>query len=803
MFIAHKRESDGAEQSVKEHLENVSYLCADFCKKVLIESTGKLVGLLHDMGKETETFNKYILYSFSNPDDKSLRGTVDHSTSGAKFIYDTFFSSDNPYQKLSAQIISLVICSHHGGLIDCIDLDLDDKFTSRMNPDTFKIHYDEALNNFFNQCASREEIEKLFGQSTQEIKELLMKVNKICNNKQFGKFSASLLIKYIFSCLIDADRYDTHKFMTGKESFEELKSIDHGKLWEELTGNLDSKLALLPVKTKVDILRGEISIACKGFAVNKTGIYQLLVPTGGGKTLSSLRYALEHAKHYKKDRILYIIPFTTIIEQNSKEIKEYLGREDIVLEHHSNLVFDNDNEDYKLLTERWDSPIILTTMVQFLNTLFSGGTQSVRRMHSLANSIIIFDEIQAIPIKCINMFNFAINFLSKICNATIVLCSATQPLLSETKRPIFLEENAGIILNANEKFKDFKRTSVIAKIRAGGYDYNDLKDFVYEIAGGVNSVLVILNTKNAAKELFRALEKENSLLPEERQSIVFHLSTNMCPAHRIKILDGLRKDLGRKKVICVSTQLIEAGVNISFECVVRSLSGLDSIAQAAGRCNRHGENNCGNVYIVNMNQDSENISRLLEIKAGQQTTNRILDEYKENPGAFDNNLISPKAIETYFKYYFHEMKLHMNYTLPKPHADKTMFDLLSGNQLVVTAYSEKNQVKPDLMINSSFKTAGDYFEVIDQNTKGVIVPYDKGEELIANINGRCNLVDLKKYLKEAQQYSVNLFDLEFRKLEKMGAFIPLNNGSVIALRKGFYDKSTGITEEEQHEFLNY
>jgi CRISPR-associated endonuclease/helicase Cas3 len=809
MFIAHIRKNDGVRQSVKEHIENVSQLCADFCKKISLKNTGKLIGLLHDMGKETEAFKVYIIYCSLNPEDKSRRGSVDHATSGAKFIYDTFFSSKDPYEKCAAQIIAMVVCSHHGGLIDCINLNLNDKFTSRMKPDKLKFNYDEALNNFFEECASREEIEKLFKQSVQEIKEIIIKIRTTYDNRQFGLFSAGVLEKFLFSCLIDADRYDTYRFMTEKESPETLKNIDIDKFWEELLVNFNKELDLLPKETKVDMLRSEISLSCKEFAVNKPGIYQLLVPTGGGKTLSSLRYALEHAKHYKKDRIFYIIPFTTIIDQNSKDIKAFLGREDIVLEHHSNLVIDNDDEDYKLLTERWDSPIILTTMVQFLNTLFKGGTQSIRRMHNFTNSIIIFDEIQAIPIKCINMFNFAVNFLSKICNATIILCSATQPLLSGTERPILLEENAQIIKGANDKFKDFKRTRVIPKIRAGGYSCQDLKDFVNEIIeekqdkNETNSVLVILNTKKATKELFRAIDAENSLLPEENQALVFHLSTNMCPAHRMKILESIKEVLGKRKIICISTQLIEAGVNISFKCVVRSLAGLDSIAQAAGRCNRHAENDCGNVFIVNMDQDSENISKLLEIKAGQQTTNRILTEYDRNPEAFDNDLISPQAIKKYFQYYFDKLKSQMNYTLPKPNSDKTMFDLLSENREVVVSYVEKNLVKPDLVLHSSFKTAGDYFEAIDQNTRGVIVPYGKGEELIIKINGRCNLTDLKRYLKEAQQYSVNLYDLEFKKLEALGAIVSLNNGGVLALRKGFYDENTGVTEEKRHEFLNY
>ncbi len=803
MFIAHIRE-DGTKQSVREHLENVSLLCAEACEKISLENLGRLIGLLHDMGKETEEFKSYIIYSFLHPEDKSQRGTVDHSTAGAKFIYKTYYRSKNPYEKLTAQIICLVICSHHGGLIDCIDLELRDKFTTRMNRDDLKINYYEATNNFFEDCCEMNEIHRLFMESVQEIKNILSRIRLVYDKKHFVKFAMAILVEFLLSCLIDADRYDTYAFMESKDLLDIENDIFKNCLWTGLSEHLNKKLDDLPKISKIDLLRNEISQSCKSFAKNKTGIYKLLVPTGGGKTLSSLRYALEHAREFKKDRIVYIIPFTTIIDQNSKEIKDFLDREDIILEHHSNLIMDNDSEEYKLLTERWDSPIILSTMVQFLNTLFNGGTQSVRRLHNLANSVVIFDEIQAIPIKCINMFNYAINFLSKICNTTVILCTATQPLLSNTEMPVLFEENSDIIPNAGEKFICFKRTDIIPKIQAGGYSIQELKELIFELMEGVNSTLIILNTKKAAKELFKAIDKENLLLPEDKKAIVFHLSTNMCPTHRIEALNKIREVLGKQKVICVSTQLIEAGVNISFECVVRSLAGLDSIAQAAGRCNRHAESSCGNVYVINMDASSENVSRFLEIKTGQDKTLRIFEEYNQNPEAFDCDLLSPKAIDKYFEYYFNELKLQMNYTLPKPYADKTMFDLLSENKQVVQDYIDRNQEKPDLMLYNSFKTAGDHFSVIDQNTVGIIVPYQKGEELIININGKCSIKNLKKYLKEAQLYSVNLYDQEYRNLNDLGAFMQLNNGGLIALKKEFYNESTGITtDNQQHEFLNY
>lgn len=797
MFCAHINPNTLKKQSVREHLINVSAMSKEYGAKVSLAATGELIGILHDMGKETNVFNSYIQYSFMNPNDKSLKGTINHSTAGAKYIYDNFYNTNNSYQKLTAQIISLAICSHHGGLIDCLDLHCTDVFNNRMNTDK-EIHYDEALNNFITECSGIININELFNKSREEIATALSKINNIDKSPKFRRFAMGMLVKYLFSCVIDADRYDTYVFMEDKK---QQQSINKSCLWNKLSVILENKLNDYPKASKIDLLRNDISIACKGFAKNGTGIYQLSVPTGGGKTLSSLRYALEHAKEFNKDRIFYIIPFTTIIDQNAKEIKDILGCGDIILEHHSNLIVDNENEDYKLLTERWDSPIILTTMVQFLDTLFSGGTQSVRRMHNLANSIIIFDEIQAIPIKCINMFNSAINFLSYFCNSTIILCTATQPLLSKTEMPIRLSENPNIVLDINEKFEQFKRTSLVDKRIAGGYSIESLKYFILDKMDSIDSLLVILNTKKIAREIFNELKKANDDLPKDRQYFIFHLSTNMCPSHRMKVLEEMKEKLGNQRVICVSTQLIEAGVNISFACVVRSIAGLDSIAQAAGRCNRHGEKSCSDVYIVNM--EEEKIEKLIDISKGQECTERVLDEFKENPNMFDNDLLSPKAMETYYKYYFYDRRGEMNYTLSKPNNDKTMYELLSDNVQEVSAYVERNGQKPDLVLYQAFKTAGDDFRVIDQNTIGVIVPYKEGKTLISFINGECQLSDLKQYLKKAQQYSVNLYEGDFRKLEEAGGIVELKNGSLLALREEFYKDDIGVTLEKQpQEFLN-
>jgi len=809
VFCAHIKPITLEEQSVKEHLDNVAAMSREYGAKILLSSAGELIGILHDMGKETNKFNSYIHYCASNPKDKSLLGSVNHSTAGAKFIYDNFYNTPDPYQKLTAQLISLAICSHHGGLIDCLDLKGIDIFTDKMETDK-EIFYDEALSNFMAESLEMTRIKDLFNKAKEEIRTILNKINGIDNTAKFGKFAVGMLEKYLFSCVIDADRYDTYTFMEG---IGPKQRLDNLTLWNELSDVLETKLKDYPQITKIDLLRQEISMSCKDFAGNSPGVYQLSVPTGGGKTLSSLRFALEHAKKFNKDRIFYIIPFTTIIDQNAKEIKNVLGHENMILEHHSNLVVDNSHgqgddepvnvkEDYKLLTERWDSPIILTTMVQFLDTLFSGGTQDVRRMHNLSNSVIIFDEIQAIPIKCISMFNSAINFLSNICNATIILCTATQPLLSTTEIPLKLSENADIVSNMHEKFEQFKRVNLEDKRIAGGYSSALLKDFILDRMDHVESVLAIFNTKNSVREVFSELQAANNNLPEEKRFLVFHLSTGMCPSHRMKVLGDIKEKLGHERIICISSQLIEAGINISFECVVRSLAGMDSIAQAAGRCNRHAERPCGDVYIVNV--EGENISRLVDIKEGQESARRILDEFKENPNIFNNDLLSPKVLEAYYRYFFYNRRAEMNYTLSKPNNDKSMYGILSGNNEAAYAFESRNGFKPKLMLRQAFKTAGNEFQVIDQNQTGIIVPYGEGGNLITLINGACNLSELKQYLKRAQQFSVNLFDTDIKKLDAMGGIIKLKDGAILALRSEFYNDDVGVSfNRAPMEFCNH
>ena len=374
--------------------------------------------------------------------------------------------------------------------------------------------------------------------------------------------------------------------------------------WEVLSQRLATRLSKFPEATALDQRRRAISDACMRSAEKGKGIFTLTVPTGGGKTLASLRFALEHARLHGLDRIVYVVPFTSIIDQNAKVARDILEPADdmtnrgrIVLEHHSNLVPEVETAYQKLVAQDWDAPVVYTTMVQFLETLFGAGTRGVRRMHRLSNAVLIFDEVQSLPLRCVHLFNNAVGFLIEHCNSTAVLCTATQPLLDKVdtrKGAMRLHPDSELVPDVPELFDALRRVQVIDRRRPDGWSEAAIADLGLGCLGDEGSTLVIVNTKRAAKRVFAALLESKA----EHQH-VFHLSTDMCPAHRRSVLGKVRKRLAEDRpVICISTQLIEAGVDISFPVVIRVLAGLDSIAQAAGRCNRNRERPIGNVYVV-------------------------------------------------------------------------------------------------------------------------------------------------------------------------------------------------------------
>jgi CRISPR-associated endonuclease/helicase Cas3 len=797
-FIAHRRNKDGEPQFLNSHLTRVSVLTGQFANKIGLKVAGRIIGLLHDLGKASEAFDRYIKSATGliDPDSddyvdaKVQRGKIDHSSAGAQIIYRTL-SKKGSEGIIAAQFLSLCVASHHSGLIDCLLPSGEDNFTRRIEKSEEKTHLDEALS--YLDVNERQKLIKLLSSETL-IKQVIEKIKSLKENNDHQDtvvFKYGLLVRFLFSCLIDADRLNTADF----EFPRNTRIRNYGKYysWDVSVERLNTKLKEFENKkdkNEVDNLRNEVSQCCFNFATKPKGIYQLTVPTGGGKTLASLRFALNHAKHHKMDRVFYIIPFTSIIDQNADEVRKILEDRDrngkyldkVVLEHHSNLTPEEETRRQNLLSENWDAPIVFTTQVQFLETLFGSGTRGVRRMHQLANSVIIFDEVQTIPVRCVHIFNVALRFLVNNCGASVILCTATQPLLDRIEpihRSLSISPEQKMIQDEKTLFRKLKRFEVLdVRKEKDAWSEDEVAELAEKELQEIGSVLIIVNKKDYARSLYQKLA-------EKEFTAVYHLSTNMCPAHRLYVLDAVKDRLAKNQlVICVSTQLIEAGVDIDFGTVIRYMAGLDSIAQAAGRCNRNGRriDKIGRVYIVN--PQNESLDLLKDIKIGAADAERILREFDDNPELFDNDRLGIKAMEQFYKYYFYNRSKEMSYPIPSNNKEigraDDLFNLLSLNCASVQEYERIHNASPSLPLKQSFQSAAKAFRAIDSPTRGVVVPYGKeGDDIVNQLCSAIMLDKQYKLLKAAQRFSVNLYPYEFEDMGRKNAIREVQKDSGI------------------------
>ncbi|MDI3537169.1 MAG: CRISPR-associated endonuclease/helicase Cas3 [Epulopiscium sp.] len=813
-FIAHIREKDRKVQSLINHLEGVSSLTFESSKYISCPNVGMLLGLLHDFGKYSSIFQEYIRSAnefveldtnIISSDVENIHGKIDHSTAGAQFAWNELLKNNNdPKIRIFAQFIALCIVSHHSGLIDCLSTDGEEVFIKRINKNPDQTYIEEVINN-----ADKEIVLKIkslisnkgaYDEFLSIVKNIIQSKNK---SERIIKFQIGLLLKFLFSCLIDADRTDTADFENPNN--KTIRQFGNYKNWDILIERFENKIKEFEQKSNkspIDDIRSNISNKCKEKAENQQGIFALTVPTGGGKTLASLRFALYHAKKYNLDRIIYVIPYTSIIDQNAQVVREILEINDeekgnIILEHHSNLLPEFENSKTKLLSENWDAPIIFTTTVQFLETVFGAGTRSIRRFHQMARSVIIFDEIQTLPIKTIHLFNNTINFLIENCKTTVVLCTATQPLLNmvdEQKGRLFFSKENEIIPNVEELFSNLKRVEVIDKTKNQGWSVDEIATLAIEQTGIIKSCLIVVNTKRNAINLYQRILKEIN------SKNVFHLSTSMCPAHRIKVLDRIKTLLkNNEQCICVSTQLIEAGVDVDFGCVIRYLAGIDSIAQAAGRCNRNGKHKIRKVYIVNPNE--EIIDSLQEIKEGKLVTLRILNEMKNPENNLPNDFLHPKIMERYFQYYFYDRAHMMSYPI-NGERDDNLLDMLSENTLAVGEFIRKNKSAPNIFFRQSFKTAAEYFKSIDAPTVGIVVPFEtEGKEIISELLSQFAYEKRFKILKRAQRYTVNVYPTLLDKLIKQSAISQVSDiGVYILSDERYYHHAFGLSEFPTEEY---
>lgn len=813
MFVAHIRGSDRVNQSVEEHLKSVKKLSEARGEKIGVRHIAGLAGMLHDMGKYTEEFRQYINDAVYHPEKKVKRGSVDHSTAGGKFLFDLLHNNKpDKFSWLLAEVVGNAIISHHSYLNDYLNPDLESDYLRRVNSgikEKVLYEYDSVVQCFYTNVMSEEELQSYIKLAMLELEDYLTK----STNALTSGSKLMFLTKFLFSVLIDSDRTNTRMFEENQIENNE-KKVEELFLgyYEKLIKKMETFQSDTTQQNEINQFRHEMSEQCEGFAYKPSGTYRLSIPTGGGKTLSSFRYALRHSIEHGKKRIIYVVPYTTIIEQNAEEIRKIIKDHEHLLEHHSNIICDeNDNDEMqdgavelqqklKLARETWDSPIIFTTMVQFLDVFYAKSSGSIRRLHQLCESVIIFDEVQKVPIHCVALFNQALNFLNLYGKSSLILCTATQPALEHVTERLEISSDDEIITNLELVENAFKRVEIIDLGSSETFDSDKLAIFAEKIISETNSIMVILNTKSVVKRLYKILDDSGLNIP------IYHLSTSMCAAHRQDILEEVREKLQNKeKVICVSTQLIEAGVDISFECVVRSLAGLDSIAQAAGRCNRHGEYDSGKVFVIDHGE--ENLDRLREIQVGKDISKKMLIDLKNNPREYGGGILSSIAIECYFKRFFDKLSGEVNYPIPKLRSGMTMVNLLSSERNTSIYHNDyrnhNNGIAMQLGIVNSYRTAATHFNVIEGVTQSVIVPYgQEGKDIIADLNGDCTIEDLSTLLKKAQRYVVNLFSYEIRQLDQNEGLVHLFDGKVMALHESAYNKKFGVDITNESEFSN-
>lgn len=822
MYIAHIRESDGKEQTLSSHCRNVAALCSRGAEIVGLSRLAELIGLTHDMGKATDEFADYLRAAFRGGKAKSPHH---HAPTGAIYAYRRWFMRENASacERAAAQIAMLCILGHHAGLTDCLDVKGQSTLLEKMK-EAASVHADEAIAWFLQNIADEAELDALYESACRELNALFPDLDRPSADTAVA---LGLISRLMLSALVDADRWDSACFEYDENPFEAASAPD----WNALLNTFERfRQTHLSGEGDINRIRADISDLCWEKAASDTGVVTLSVPTGGGKTFSSLRYALRHAALNGQRRLFYIIPYNTILDQNARDIREALADYPSILEHHSNVVIESEDErradrsagrhsntesedeqdTYKRLTERWDSDIILTSLVQFLNACYAAPNSAARRFHALTNAVLIFDEIQSLPKACKVLFERAIQFLTQYCRSTVVLCTATQPRLSLTPAPVELMPHVDALYERLKRVRYIPQLDAERTCASAGAEIARLLE--------EKSVLAILNTKAAAwsvydeatrilRERGHALAAFDPLLPEDAladaaracspdEILCVHMSTLLCPAHRKKLIAWIKAWLrAGRRVLCVSTALIEAGINVSFPVVIRDLAGLPSVVQAAGRANRNMEYGCGDVLIWNFPEETRALAHLEDVQHGADITRTFL-----NSASIDNDeLDSPKMIENYFnqeaRYIEEKQKFPVEVREDGLRKSCYLTDLLGKNTRIVSGIGKYKLLKP-LVLHQSFRTAGKYFYVIPDDTKSVLVPWGGGAELIAALNGEHDMREEIRLLRRAQAYSVNVYDNMFKRLRGAGAISLIGNSGVCALAEGFYSDAGGVSVEQ-------
>jgi CRISPR-associated endonuclease/helicase Cas3 len=769
---AHIRIVDGRVEvhPLDEHLREVGRLARSFADAFGGGSWAELAGLWHDLGKYRAGFQEYIRRA--NDPDAHIEGRIanrdkTHSTAGAIHAIETFKKAEGNTGAVSARVLAYLIASHHAGLYDWQTAagessDLHDRLF--------------APSGAYAPSAARE-LEEAQATAPHGILAAGDGFNPIAGlaalpGLQGNRLGFSLAVRMLFSCLVDGDFLDTERFLQ-PDRFAARAAVpaiaDLCAAFDDFAAMRDAQLVADGLAaTRVNGIRARVLAQCRAKAALPPGLFSLEVPTGGGKTFSSLAFALTHARIHGKPRVVYAIPYTSIIEQTADEFRKVFGSlgESAVIEHHSQADSDPGHESAasRLACENWDAPLVVTTNVQLFESLFAARTSRCRKLHNVVHSVIVLDEAQQLPPQFLQPVVDVLNLLVAHYGVTVVLCTATQPVLESTeyfdasRNLRGLPKPTPIVENADTLFDQLKRVQV--RLPRDWSQRQSLPELAQELMTR-DCVLAIADRKRDAREL-------HAMLPEG----AFHLSGSMCGAHRADTLKEIRRRLAGRRgndmtpLRVISTQLVEAGVDLDFPVVYRALAGLDAIAQAAGRCNREGLLERGEVVVFLPPQEPT----AGPLRKAADATRSVLHVRPDDP-------LTPALFRRYFRSFYANCELDQ----------RRIVDLLRADSR-------------DLAVK--FRTAAKEFRFIDDDTVPVIVRYrglDDRDETVDKLVGLLARDGPSRWLTRAlQRYTVMLRRAKAESLAGQGAIAPAPAlpGAYLQQSDLLYDKSRGLDERD-------
>jgi CRISPR-associated endonuclease/helicase Cas3 len=731
------RECNGLSPTCSDcgHLDRVSHATRAFVSEMFARGSydtksagewGYLMGIWHDLGKFAPEWQRY-LQGKVDPHADEILGKVDHSSAGAQYAVE---------KHLLGHLLGYPIAGHHSGLLD------------------------GTSNGACQADRLRKEVPSYREAVPPELQDI--KIPELPSFLKSGDaFSLGFFVRMLFSCLVDADFLTTEAFMDEKRA--SIRNDVPDGILESISGLIDARIdgfGMPDTADTVNTQRRAVVDDCRGAAAEQPGLFTLTVPTGGGKTLSSMSFALRHAIANGQQRIIYVAPFNSIIEQNAAVLRGILKPLESefftpLIEHHSSLSPENETAQSRLASENWDAPIVVTTAVQFYESLFASKTSRSRKIHNIANAVVILDEAQSLPVDLISPCLRVIQELADHYNTSIVLCTATQPAVHHHPEefPIGLKGAREIIADPEGLFDALKRVEVTS--------LEDLTDTaLVDRLRSQEQVLCIVNRRRHAQELYRLLGTGEGN---------YHLSALMCPEHRHRILCEIRRRLEKGlPARVISTQLIEAGVDIDFPLVYRALAGLDSVAQAAGRCNRHGKlPESGHTYVFRPEDQSGEVY----FRETAQVANQLI--------GLHDDLIGRESIRNYFDLYYYQQKSRWDSE-----------GILNGFRI--------DRGNRDFPFHFSYATVAGKFRLIDDWQVPVIIPYDEvARKAIAELRSK-NITLHRALLRRLQRYTVQISPR--LRDDNIRSFESLRDGQFHALVSTDlnYSEDFGLTFDESH-----